>query len=142
MANNIQSILNVIWNKKTAPWKLKIITDWAQIVGSLHEKVRVEKVYDNTLVLGVYDTCWMQELHLLSNMLISKVNQHIQADHIKKISLKYVQHHEFKKIVIPKQRTVSPQVLTKSEKIVLQKIKDPELKVALQDFLVRCHGER
>ena len=117
MSNSIINLLTNTWTKKTSTWKLKIIADWPQIVGNLHEKVRVEKVHEDTLVLGVYDTCWMQELHLLSNMLISKVNKHIQADHIKKISLKYVQHHEFRKQITYSKPISDPQVLNKSEKI-------------------------
>jgi hypothetical protein len=141
MVLNIESLLKKHWSKKTSGWKLKIIMEWHQIVGNLHERVRVEKVYDDTLVLGVYDTCWMQELHLLSNMIINKVNRHVDSNHIKKIRLKYVEKHQFKKAKARTYTKNTDQVLSKTETAVLQKMKNHDLQSVLKDFLVRCHNE-
>ena len=142
MLLDLQKLLNSCWSHKTSAWKLKIISDWPQIVGNLHEYARVEKVYDDTLILGVYDTCWMQELHLLTHMIIKKINTHLGSSQIKQIRLKYVQKHAFRKIQLtPTQIITNTHLPSVQESDALQKIHDPELKLAITNFLTRCNRE-
>ena len=51
-------------------WKTELLHKWTDIIGSLNSKVYIEKIYDDTLILGVFHSCWMQELSLLSPLLI------------------------------------------------------------------------
>ena len=141
MSLNITDLLDKCWSKKTSPWKLKIIQNWPQIVGNIQGQARVEAVYEDTLVLGVYDTCWMQELHLLSEMIIKKVNNYIGTKQIKTIRLKYVQKHNFIKKETPIKAEVTNHLLSSKEQKALQDIADQELKVALHNFLNRCSHE-
>ena len=136
---DISKLLNKCWANKTTGWKLKIISDWPVIIGNLHEYARVEKVYDDAVLLGVYDTCWMQELHLLSNIMIKKINLHLGENHIKQIRLKYVEKHEFKPIKQVILTNNSDRKLSEQEKIALEKIQDCDLRLAMQDFLQKCH---
>ncbi len=137
---DISKLLNSCWSGKTAGWKLKIISDWPIIMGSLHEHARVEKVYDDAILLGVYDTCWMQELHLLSNMIIKKINNHLAHPYITQIRLKYVQKHEFRpnKLIASSADHKIMHNLSNKEQAALKNITDPELRNAMQDFLNRC----
>jgi len=140
---DIQKLLNSCWQNKTAGWKLKIISDWPLIIGNLQEHARVEKVYDDAILLGVYDTCWMQELHLLSNIIIKKINNHLGHPYIQQIRLKYVQKHEFlaKNTTSSLPKTQISHILSTDEQIALGKIKDPDLRLAMTHFLERCHRE-
>jgi hypothetical protein len=139
MVVNLTELLKLNLTRKTDAWRVRIITDWPQIVGTLQERARVEKVYEDTLVLGVYDSCWMQELYLLSNMIMHKVNQYLGAKYVLKIRLKYVQKQTFKHLAVVTDQVTVCEQLTAKEKRSLQKVADPELQVALQNFLIRCY---
>ncbi len=139
MIVNLTELLKTSWTRKTDAWRIRIITDWPQIAGNLQERARVEKVYDDTLILGVYDSCWMQELYLLSNMIMHKVNQYLGGKYILKIRLKYVQKQTFKSLSIMTEQVSEIQKLTPLEQRSLQVVADPELQVVLQKFLIRCH---
>lgn len=139
---DISKLLNSCWQNKTTGWKLKIISDWPTIIGNLHEYARVEKVYDDAVLLGVYDTCWMQELHLLSNIIIKKINNHLGQAYIKQIRLKYVEKQEF----LTKKpsndlpiKTISHN-LSKKEQAALNQIQDPELRKAIEQFLKKVQS--
>lgn len=141
MLLDLQKLLNRCWSEKLTGWQLKIISDWPLIVGNICEQARVEKVCGDSLLLGVYDTCWMQQLHLLSNMIIRKINHYLGEDHIKQIRLKYVQKHQFRN---NKPHTEAPPAfyqLSSVEKRALGAIQDPELRKSMQNFLSRCHRE-
>jgi hypothetical protein len=141
MLLDLQKLLNSCWSGKLAGWQLKIISDWPIIVGNICQQARVEKVYGDTILLGVYDTCWMQQLHLLSNMIIRKINAHLEGDYIKQIRLKYVQKHEFSHPKDPQIMEFKAYPLSPIETRALKKIKDLELRTAMHNFLTRCHRE-
>lgn len=124
-------------------WKVQLLSNWDTILGNLKTKVHLEKIYDDTLVLGVYDSCWMQELYLLSDMLIKKINEKLDQPRIK--------HLRFKKIGVQKKnstsRSYAPPINTKKvvlnahEKKALEALSDPQLREALEKFLIRCYQE-
>lgn len=142
IALDIQKLLASYWSHKISDWQLKIISDWPQIVGSLHEHARVDKVTADTVWLGVYDTCWMQELHLLSNIMIKKINNYLGASYIKQVRLKYVQKHQSRLLKAPVLAANNlHQALSAAQTLALQAISDPELKTAMHNFLTRCNYE-
>ena len=141
MLLDLQKVLNSCWESKLSGWQLKIIIDWPIIIGNICEQARIEKVYNDTVVLGVYDTCWMQQLHLLSNMIIKKINTHLDGNYIKQIKLKYVQKHVFRKIMPNSAKPTIEHVPSPSETIALKKIRDLELRAAIHNFLDRCMRE-
>src|SRR5439155_41226 len=69
MALNLKELLQAIIRPEKN-WKTDLLYRWRDIIGSLHSKVRIEKIHDDTLILGVFNSCWMQELYLLSPLLI------------------------------------------------------------------------
>ncbi len=124
-------------------WKLQLLQHWPTILGNLKTKVHLEKINDDHLVLGVADSCWLQELYMLSPLLIQTINKKLDAPRIKSL--------RFKKIGMPKQKEkrelptkrlncrMIP--LSSKEQQALHRIEDPELRAAISAFLRRCQQE-
>jgi hypothetical protein len=140
--DHIKNIVNQIIKSSSAQtgWKNNILQNWQEIMGPLAHKIFIEKIYKDCIVLGVVDSCWMQELHMLSDMIKKKINERLDQPYIQNIQFKY----SFKKIArVQKHRNVIPlpyeyKPLTTSEEEALKQIKDPELSQALKRFLEKC----
>jgi len=126
-------------------WKYNLMRNWQHIMGPLCSKVRIEKICDDTLVLGSASSCWMQELYLLSPLIIKTINQNLDKPRIKQIRFKKVgatpQSYSKKENTRQKQ-AVKEILLTLQQKQALEQIDDPQLRKALEQFLKRCYGER
>jgi len=132
---------NLLSRAFQATWKTRLLTEWPTIMGNLADKVTVEKMYDDTLVLGVHDSNWLHELYMLSPVLIKTINTHLEKPYIKSVRLKHAR--TVKKItqttkVLPVYAAPPPATLTNSEKKALENVKDEELKTAFCTFLSRC----
>lgn len=55
-------------------WKINLLQNWPKIVGNIANKVMIYKIHKDTITLGVFELCWMQELYTLSPMLLKKIN--------------------------------------------------------------------
>jgi len=133
-------LLTIICPKKN--WKTFLLYNWNDIIGALHTKVRIEKIYDDTLILGVFHSAWMQELYLLSPLIIKTINEKLEQPHIKQIRFK---QSGIKQAIYKKQKNkmlykINVQ-LTKKEEYILTKITDPTLREALKSFRMRCYRE-
>ena len=142
MTLHIKSLLGSYMQSKSG-WRLKLLTDWPHIMGTLTEHVTIEKIYPEMLVLGVTDSCWLQELHLLSETIRQKINETLDQQRIKQIRFKHVmkKQSENKKSTMKYFKKKVPKILNFSEKKALALITDPHLKSALESFLNRCHQE-
>jgi hypothetical protein len=128
--------------KKDESWQTKLLCSWSSIIGSLHTRVRLEKINNDTLVLGVYDACWMQELYLLTPTLISTINQNLDQPRIKHLRFtRAVAKKEKKRTPIPEHQEPTPYVLNTTQQKALSAIADPHLRQALHNFLIRCNKE-
>ena len=125
-------------------WRLILLKNWSIIVGNLNQHIRLEKIQDDTLVIGVYEPQWLQELHLMSNVLIKSINKNLANNYIKKIKFKLVE----KKIAIKQVNTNNSEnnfnislkyQLNSKQEIALEKIGDLQLKNYLLDFLSICN---
>lgn len=123
-------------------WKVQLLSNWPTIMGHLHTKVQLEKINNDTLVLGVYNAAWLQELYLLSPMLLTAINQKLDQPRIK--------HLRFKQAGTPvnmvkksetKTRQPTHVTLSAHEHAALAQMKDPQLREALKAFLIRCYQE-
>lgn len=124
-------------------WKIQLLQQWPSILGSLSNKVQLEKINEDSLVLGVTDSCWLQEMYMLSPLLLQTINKKLDGRHIK--------HLRFKKVGIKKQtkRKTTPKKHTTPRKLhlsskqegALQSVKDPALRTAITNFLSRCQQE-
>ncbi len=123
-------------------WKRKLLAEWPTIVGTLHSRMNLEKVYDDTLIIGVYDSSWLNELYLLSHVLIKTINQALEKPYIKKVRFKHVvplPSSAGKKIPEKKEAPTRVKITLNSyEAQALLKIKDEEMRTALHLFLSRC----
>lgn len=123
-------------------WKLKLIKHWPEIIGNLSNKVTLEKVTDDSILLGVYDSCLMQELYLLSPVLLSSINKKLDQPRIKQVRFKQAGRKKVKKIVEKKINVPLKEVhLSSREKDALVAIEDPALREALKAFRIRCYRE-
>ena len=61
MSHSIKDLLEAIAVEKQ-DWRWLLLNHWPQIMGPLHEQVRLEKIEGTTLILGVYQSSWLQEL--------------------------------------------------------------------------------
>lgn len=141
MTRSIKEFLLPILDPQNS-WKMTLLNEWKSIMGSLYTKVRIEKIHDDTIVLGVFNSSWMQELYLLSPILLKTINQSLDEPRIKQIRFKYVSRTiiKEKKLTI-KQPITYPTQLTDKDKITLAKIEDPALRDALKAFRIRCYQE-
>ena len=140
MAHAIKNILQSLL-KTDSSWKTELLTKWPEIVGDLGSKVTLEKIQDTTLVLSVANASWMQELYLLSPLLLRTINEKLDQPRIK--------HLRFKQAELKKKRAPSTFVktmvdrqevaLSPREQAALEKISDPQLSSALRSFLIRCY---
>lgn len=128
-----------------ATWKTKLLTDWSTIMGDLATKVTIEKIYDDNLVLGVHDIHWLQELYMLSPVLIKTINAHLEKPYIKSVRLKQATVTKKQPSSLPEQKVYeAPKavILTGKERAALTCIKDNELQHVLKTFLYRCRQEK
>lgn len=142
MAIDLKELLHVLINPEKN-WKTDLLYRWNDIIGSLNSKVRIEKIYDDTLILGVFHSCWMQELYLLSPLLIKTINEKLDQPYIKEIRFKHVGLKNLKKNIstptaVKKKKEI---ILTKEDERTLAKIADPALRNALKAFRMRCYQE-
>lgn len=139
MAVLIKEIVPTLFKHKQE-WHTLLLSNWDEIVGSLKTRVRLEKIHDDALIIGVYETHWMQELYLLSHLLIDTINQFLGEPRIKKLHFKLVEERKLvtkKSIVsvLPKKSDVK---LTHVQAKALDAIGDVQLKEALIQFWSRC----
>ncbi len=143
MIHDIKSLLDSLLSNQN-DWKIQLLNNWPKIMGNLSSKVSIEKINDDTLILAVVDSCWLQELYLMSTMLLKRINEKLDQPRIKQLRFKTagrVQTKNKSAATIPTQKQRTPRALTSNEEHALDAIKDEELQQALKDFLNRCDQE-
>jgi len=136
----VQNIIKEINNNDS--WKLNLLTNWNSIIGNLHTKLKLEKIHEDTLIVSVNDSCWMQELYLMSNIIINNINKALGQHRINKLRFKLTQE-KIKKIYIPQKKELEEKInFNSKEMIALTKIEDPHLSQVLEKYLIRCYRQR
>lgn len=136
----VKHILNDLFNVE-ADWRLQLFSAWPTIVGSLQTRIRLEKIQDDTVIVGVYESHWMQELFLLSRVLVASINKHLKEPYIKHIRFKLIEDqrlHAKKLITTQEKKELMVTTLAKNEYEALKNIDDIQLRTALQDYYLRC----
>ncbi len=143
MTTSIKTLLTPFFQSKEHDWKIKLLTIWPTIMGPLAQYVTIVKIHEDSMTLGVYDSSWLQELYLLSPELLKTINQNLDQPHIKQLRFKQVgrraKKHQEKAVSVESHMPIS---LTPREKMALNRIKNENLRMALESFLIRCHRER
>lgn len=143
MAKPLKNLLQAIF--KNEHWKIKLLSEWNLIAGNLSNKMRLEKIDGSTLIIGVYQASWLQELYLLSSVLKQTINRHLGSDYIKQLRFKHASTQKKKEtpnVQKTETRPVKKIVLSTNEQTALNTVKDEELKKALHSFLSRCHHQK
>lgn len=142
MSHAVQALLRSFLQKHGHTWQMYLIQHWTTIVGTLHTRMCLEKIQDDTIIIGVYDVHWMQELFLLQPMLLERINQQFDKPYVKQIRLKLAKGVP-KRAAQKKNKAASvvqraPVPLTQQHHAALAQVKDQELHDALQTFLQHC----
>lgn len=143
MTQKIDSLIEKLFSQEQG-WHIQLLRNWNAIIGPLHAKVQLEKIENDTLILGVFDSCWLQELYLLSPLLLRTINQKLDQPRIKQLRFKKIgttKKQEAKQKVVAKTKCTVVE-LSAHEKQALNKIKDVQLQQVLKDFLIRCYQEQ
>ena len=123
-------------------WKIGLFKQWNTIIGTMKDKVHIEKINGNLLVLGVSHPSWAQELRLLSPFLKQKINALFPCEKIKNITFRTVSYNTIKKnpVAIPMTtiQTINEPKLGIKEKKCLQKIGDIMFVNYLTQYYIRC----
>jgi hypothetical protein len=126
-------------------WKIELMVNWDTIVGDIGQHICLEKITeDSTLIIGVHDTRWMQELHYLSHELIDLINRSLGGSSVK--AVRFVLSRRLKIDHKPARKTTSQQrsvqrivripVSLNSRQIgALQNISDGELRDSLRNLM-------
>jgi len=143
MSKSLHELLPTVFNTNHA-WKFQLLRQWQEILGNLSHVVHLEKIEQTTLVLGVNDSCWLQELYLLSPLILTTINKKLENAPIKQLRFKLAgikksQPYEPRPSVLPQIEDIT---LRSAEQQALQRVKDPELQGVLKQFLIRCYTEK
>ena len=144
MTTALKNLLPTIFPKKDE-WKYHLLRIWPEIIGDLGTKVRIEKILDETIVLGVLNSCWLQELYALSPVFIKMININLDKPRIKQVRFKKagaLKNNCRTRKKTRRQDTPNNIPLTTQQKHALARLKDPQLAHTLEQFLKHCHGEK
>lgn len=130
-------------------WKFVLFEKWSSIIGPLAERVKIEKITEDTVFLSVVHPSWAQELFLLSGMLKKKINFALNGDKIKNIRFKTAAFNFKEKTqavttslpLIPQFSIKSPRSpvkLDKREQGILENVSCVDLRSALKNFYAQC----
>lgn len=128
-------------------WKVALLRRWGEVMGVMAERVVMERVEGDLLVLGVEHPCWAQELMLIADRLLARVNVVVKG-RIKR--LRFVSHERQRGDVVA-QATGQLSVLsvgcrggrgrlTANEEAELAAVGDSELRALLRAFYEGCKG--
>lgn len=149
----ISQVIDQLLLQAQENWELKLRAEWSTIMGDLARRARLERINDTTLILGVYDSHWIHELHALSRMILQRVNSALSTTYPAGFSLKalrciWVQKkiyekkysvsstHGVEKKIQPYQRRLSLKMLKK-----IQHLSSTELQDSLISYYIRCKQE-
>ena len=141
MIKNIANLVLELINPKK-DWKFFLLDNWNSVVGDLSSRIRLEKIVDDIIFIGVYEAHWMHELFILSKYIIKNINNALQDEKIKSIKFKLVEIPETKNKILNKSLKLNVKKnnlsLTQKQKNALSKIKDEELSKDIVDFYFSC----
>lgn len=130
-----------------ADWRSHLVRNWQTIVGALHTRMCLEKIgEDGTLLLGVHDSRWMQELFYLTPTIMQTINTYFNHTYITRIRfiLSRTEHNPYKHR--PKGNNSTDcstargaekplRSLTTAEQLALRRVDDPQLQQILRQIM-------
>lgn len=143
MTYSIAELIKTISKNHDALWKYQLLQQWPLIIGDLQANISLQKVTNDSVILGVNDSCWLAELYHLSPLLLDLINKSLEKPHIKKIqfrlvSRKEIQVQEKKNSNVTAINPSRPIDLTNKEKLAVGVVTDNDLKSLLIQYRIRC----
>lgn len=144
----LTQLVNQLLSKTEHDWQLKLRADWSTIMGDLSLRARLERINGSTVVIGVYDSHWMHELHALSRMMLQRMNSALyqlypQGFTLTAIRCIWVARKEKKSLKTTSvvQKPVSTSKPSLRALNAVQKIASKELQDGLLAYYQRCKDE-
>jgi len=142
MISPLDALVKTFFKKHDRSWQMYLIQNWQTITGSLHSRICLEKIQGDTVVIGVYDAHWMQELFILQSMLIDMMNASFDKQHIKQVRFKLAKKRpelvQKSRQVVCHRTTRAPRSLTAAHEDALAAVKDQQLQKVLYTLLQHC----
>jgi len=141
MALSLQMLVADLLEADT-DWRKRLVKEWQIIVGNLHVRMRLERVVHDTVVIGVYEVHWMQELYMLSGMIMNAINQKLGDEYVTKLRFvvadKARDRQKKSLDIIKKPDHTKP--LAAPQQAMLKKISDQKLQDVLSQLWYRCQA--
>jgi len=144
MAQQIKQFLHqfLAHYHKDDNWQVYVMRNWRTIIGDLYIRMNIEAITNDTLVLGVYDPHWMQELYVLSEVLLETINGALAKPYIKRIRFVLAKQRNGKlehiSKYMPSKIAVKNSRMTERHRAALAVVKDEQLQNILQELLQYC----
>jgi hypothetical protein len=129
----LKDIVNNINQINKFSWHYEFIKSWPTIARGLEEHLSIGNILKDTVTLEVHDSSWIQEVHLLSPVILNRIQQFYPA--IQKIKVSKIS----KKRIAQKKEILSLNKITDQEKNVVKIVKDKELAKALLSYYTICN---
>jgi len=88
MTTHIKALLSPLLQKKEQSWKIGLFNKWPEIMGTLSTHVSIEKIQDDSIILGVQNSSWLQELYLMGPTILETINKSLDQPRFKTIRFK------------------------------------------------------
>lgn len=136
----LNTLLPTLFHANNKQWQLQLLANWGTIIGKAASKARIEKIDNTTLIIAVQDSVWMQELYLLSDTIMQKINSFLGNNYITALKFKKagLKKELLKKAITPLRAIQKPFTLSPSETACLARITDEDIKKYLLAYLRRC----
>lgn len=144
---NITALVELFLQQTEHAWQLQLAAQWPTIMGDLARRARLERVVGTQVVIGVYDSHWMHELHALSRMIIYRINTALKdafpSDYCI-TALRCVWVQQVKRATHatqPRKQELKTVSLTQTQFDTVQDLPSSDLRQALLDYYIRCRQQ-
>lgn len=116
-------------------WHYEFIKSWPTIARGLEEHLSIGKILKDTVILEVHDNSWLQEVHLLSPVILNRIQQFYPIIRKIKVSKSNKKRSQLNKQILTLNK------ITDQEKNVVKIIKDKDLAKALLNYYTICNTQ-
>ncbi len=143
----ITQLVDQILSRSEHDWHIKLRAEWSTIMGDLSRRARLERINGSTVIIGVYDSHWMHELHALSRMILQRMNAALHSLYpegfvLTAVRCIWVAKKELKNKKSPVSFEQAQEPVSKKPSLhaikTVQKIADKELQNSLLAYYQRC----
>jgi hypothetical protein len=131
----LKDIFNNINQMNKCSWHYEFIKSWPTIARGLEEHLSIGKILKDTVILEVHDNSWLQEVHLLSPVILNRIQQFYPIIRKIKVSKSNKKRSQLNKQILTLNK------ITDQEKNVVKIIKDKDLAKALLNYYTICNTQ-